>query len=52
MADKNQNKWTSITVQRTDIRMLDSYAESTFGTDDVSYRAILQNLLSEAGYHE
>lgn len=52
MSSKSKSKWTSITVQRTDVDALDNYAQDTFGTDEVSYRAIIQNLLTEAGYDE
>jgi len=48
MSSTIKSKWTSITVQRTDVDALDSYAQDTFGTDEVSYRAIIQNLLTEA----
>jgi hypothetical protein len=50
MSTQSKSKWTSITVQRDDVDALDNYAQDTFGTDEVSYRAIIQNLLTEAGY--
>jgi hypothetical protein len=52
MTSKSKSKWTSITVQRGDVEALDSYAKERFGTDELSYRAIIQNLLTEADYDE
>lgn len=43
----SSNKWTTITLQRGDVEALDSYAENHFGTQEVSYRAIVQSLLAK-----
>lgn len=52
MQNTNTPKWTTITVQRDDVESLDEYAERKFGTDELSYRAIIHNLLSEVGCDE
>lgn len=48
MSTENESKWTSVTLQRSDVTDLDEYAESRFGHTEVSYRSIIQSLLSEA----
>jgi hypothetical protein len=47
MTSKSNSKWTSVTLQHSDVEELDEYAESTFGTTEISYRGIIQSLLSE-----
>ena len=47
MSTENNSKWTSVTLQHSDVNDLDKYAETHFGTTEVSYRAIIQSLLSK-----